>query len=116
MSEPVTAYIGEIRSSAKRAAALTQQLLEPRIINLNSLITNLENMLKRLIGEDVLLTTNLSHDEVIISADPGQIEQVIMNLVVNARDAMPDIGKLIIETRVVALDENYCIFQDIQTR
>ncbi len=116
LREPVKANISEIRSAAERAASLTQQLLafsrrqvlEPRIINLNSLITNLENMLRRLIGEDVLLTTNLSHDEVIISADPGQIEQVIMNLVVNARDAMPDIGKLVIETRVVALDENYC--------
>lgn len=116
LSETVTANINEIRKSAERAASLTQQLLafsrrqvlEPRIINLNSLITNLENMLRRLIGEDVVLTTNLSHEEVIIRADPGQIEQVIMNLAVNARDAMPDIGKLVIETRVVVLDENYC--------
>ncbi|MBA7527423.1 Sensor histidine kinase RcsC [subsurface metagenome] len=108
--------IQEIRSSAERAAALTQQLLafsrkqvlQPQIIDLNSLITKLGKMLRRLIGEDIDLITeldsSLGHN---IKADPGQLEQVIMNLVVNARDSMPEGGTITIETQGLYLDESY---------
>ena len=107
--------IQEIRNSAGRAAALTRQLLafsrkqvlRPQVIELNHLITNLGKMLRRLIGEDIDLTTELDPNLGHIKADPGQVEQVIMNLVVNARDAMPEGGRIIIETQGVYLDERY---------
>jgi signal transduction histidine kinase/CheY-like chemotaxis protein len=107
--------IREIKNSAERAAKLTQQLLafsrkqvlQPQVIELNRLITNLGRMLKRLIGEDINLTTKLDSKLGHIKADPGQVEQVIMNLVVNARDAMPEGGALTIETQGLYLDESY---------
>ena len=103
----------QIREAGSRASALTRQLLAfsrkqfltPQLINLNDLITNLEKMLGRLIGENIDLVTYLAPDLAIIKADPGQIEQVIVNLVVNARDAMPKGGKLTIETDNINLDE-----------
>ncbi len=105
----------EIRKAAERAAGLTRQLLafsrrqvfERRTINLNALLGNLEKMLQRVIGEDVALATNFDPELGNIRADSGQIEQVIMNLAVNARDAMPKGGKLTIETRGVELDDVY---------
>jgi two-component system cell cycle sensor histidine kinase/response regulator CckA len=110
-SEP----LGEIRKAGERAAVLTRQLLafsrrqvlEPKILDLNALITDLERMLRRLIGEDVELATALDPGVGPVRADVGQIEQVILNLAVNARDAMPTGGKLTIETRNVELDESY---------
>jgi CheY-like chemotaxis protein len=107
--------IREIKNSAERAAKLTQQLLafsrkqvlQPQVIDLNRLITNLGKMLRRLIGEDIDLTTKLDSKLGHIKADPGQVEQVIMNLVVNARDAMPEGGTLTIETQGLYLDESY---------
>jgi len=107
--------VQQIREAGNRAASLTRQLLafsrkqilKPQTINLNDLITNLEKMLGRLIGEDVDLTTYLAADLAMIKADPGQIEQVIVNLAVNARDAMPKGGKLTIETDNINLDETY---------
>ena len=107
--------VREIKNSAERAAALTQQLLafsrkqvlKPQVIDLNRLITKLGRMLKRLIGEDIDLTTKLDSKLGHIKADPGQVEQVIMNLVVNARDAMPEGGTLTIETQGLYLDESY---------
>ncbi len=107
--------VQEIRNAGVRAAALTQQLLafsrkqvlQPRVIDLNSLITKLGKMLRRLIGEDIDLITELDSNLGHIKADPGQVEQVIMNLVVNARDAMPDGGRIIIETQGLYLDESY---------
>jgi PAS domain S-box-containing protein len=104
-----------IQESAERAANLTRQLLafarrqviEPRVINLNELVVNLNKMLRRLIGEDVKLVTQTVPDLNPIKADPGQIEQVLLNLVVNARDAMPDGGTLTIRTENVTLDEDY---------
>ena len=108
-------YFEEINKAGERAARLTRQLLafsrkqilEPKIIDLNEITSDLENMLRRLIGEDINLRTYLFKDLAMVKADPGQIEQVIMNLAVNSRDAMPDGGKLTIETRNVELDEVY---------
>jgi PAS domain S-box-containing protein len=113
--ETLSGYVKEIHGSGERAAALTRQLLAfsrrqvlaPQILNLNQVISDLENMLRRLIGEDIELLSILSSSLGFIKADPGQIEQVIMNLAVNARDAMPLGGKLTIETRNVDLDANY---------
>ena len=107
--------VQEIRNSADRAAALTQQLLafsrkqvlQPQVINLNRLITKLSKMLRRLIGEDINLNSELDSKLGQIKADPGQIEQVIMNLAINAKDAMPKGGTLTIETQGVYIDESY---------
>jgi PAS domain S-box-containing protein len=108
--------LAEISRAAESAAALTRQLLafsrrqliEPRLIDLNDLVTRLELMLRRLIGEDVSLQTKLVPALGIIKADPGQMEQVLVNLAVNARDAMPGGGSLMIGTANVELDMDYC--------
>jgi two-component system cell cycle sensor histidine kinase/response regulator CckA len=107
--------ITEIQKAGHRAAALTRQLLafsrkeliRPEVLDLNTLIMNIEKMLRRLIGEDIALGTAYTPDPWQVTADPGQMEQVVMNLVVNARDAMPKGGKLTIETANVELDEDY---------
>jgi signal transduction histidine kinase len=113
--DPLKRNLLEIRNASVRAAALTRQLLafsrkqvlQPITLDLNSVVQDLERMLARMIGEDIELTTSLNHELGNVRADPGQMEQVIMNLVVNARDAMPDGGKLMIETDNVELDESY---------
>jgi two-component system cell cycle sensor histidine kinase/response regulator CckA len=105
----------EIQNAADRAAAFTRQLLafsrrqllQPVVLELNAVITGTEMMLRRLVGEDVVLLTKLHSDLPRISADPGQLQQVLLNLVVNARDAMPRGGTLLIETAAVELDEHY---------
>jgi len=109
--------IEEIHRATQRAASLTQQLLafsrrqvlQPKVISLNALIPDIEKMLRRLIGEDILFATVLHPRVGNVRADPGQLEQVIVNLAVNARDAMPapNGGRLTIETRNVELDELY---------
>ncbi|HKI70468.1 MAG TPA: ATP-binding protein [Verrucomicrobiae bacterium] len=103
----------EIKKCAQMASALTKQLLalsrkqviEPRLIELNAVILNIETILQRLVGRDIEFRTELDSAAGSIKADPGQIEQVVMNLVVNARDAMPNGGKLTIITSNAALDE-----------
>ncbi|MCK5228269.1 MAG: response regulator, partial [Desulfobulbaceae bacterium] len=114
--DPLKERMEVIYDSARRAAALTRQLLafsrkqvmEIKVIDLNDLINNLAKMLKRLIGEDVETELMLHDLDGCIKADPGQVEQIIMNLSVNARDAMPSGGSLILETGVIDLDEEYC--------
>jgi CheY-like chemotaxis protein len=106
--------VDEIQNAGKRAAALTQQLLafsrkqvlEPRILSLNDIIVDIEKMLRRLVGENIEMELVLAPDTQTIKADRSQIEQVILNLVVNARDAMPNGGKLIIETGNWQLDRS----------
>jgi signal transduction histidine kinase len=109
------AKVDEIRKAADRAASLTRQLLAfsrkqvllPKVLDLTETVVNMDKLLQRLIGEDVNLVTILDHRLNRVKADPGQIEQVIMNLAINARDAMPNGGKLTIETMNAYLDEVY---------
>ena len=110
--DPMREDLEEIRKAGERAAGLTrqllafsrQQMLEPRVLDLNGIVSNIERMLRRVIGEDVALVTRLGPDIDLVRADPGQLEQVILNLAVNSRDAMPGGGTITIETRKVLLD------------
>jgi PAS domain S-box-containing protein len=113
--EPIHRDATLVRTTADRAAALTQQLLafsrkqvlQPQVLNLNGVVTAMEPMLGRLIGEDIDLAVIPAEGLGRVKADPGQIEQVIVNLVVNSRDAMPQGGRLTIETANVELDAAY---------
>lgn len=113
--DPLRRNIEAVRDAGNRAAALTGQLLafsrkqvlQPKVHNLNNVVTDLEKMLRRIIRESVEFRIVLDPDLGNIKADPGQIEQVIMNLAINAHDAMPDVGTLTIETKNVYLDEDY---------
>jgi two-component system, cell cycle sensor histidine kinase and response regulator CckA len=114
-SDPNRHSAEQIMKAGERAAALTKQLLafsrrqalQPRILDLNTLVASLTGMLRRLIGEDIDLRLALGPELGRVSADPGQVEQVLMNLVVNSRDAMPKGGTLTIETQNIVLDEKY---------
>jgi PAS domain S-box-containing protein len=114
-TDPRYADLGEVKAAGERAASLTrqllafsrQQILEPRVVDLNALVTNLERMLRRIIGEDIRLHTAAEADTATVRADPGQLEQVILNLAVNSRDAMPDGGMLNIATANAELAEGY---------
>ncbi len=107
--------IEEIRKAARRAAALTRQLLsfsrkqvlEPRIVDVNGVVLNLDKMLRSLMSENIELETQLAEDLDAARVDPNQLEQVIMNLAINARDAMPDGGTVTIETANATLGEDY---------
>ena len=113
--DPKRPDVKEIKAAAARAAALTRQLLafsrkqvlQTRVLDLNAVVRGLETMLRRLLGEDVRLEVALGLDLGAVRADPGQIEQVVLNLAVNARDAMPEGGRLTLETANVSLDEEY---------
>jgi PAS domain S-box-containing protein len=114
-NDPLCQEIEQINKAGERAASLTRhllafsrkQVLQSEILSLNTIVGNMDKMLRRLIGEDIDLITVLEPQLGLVKADPGQMEQVIMNLVVNARDAMPQGGKLTIETANLDLDENY---------
>ena len=114
-SDPLRSNIKEIQNASERAANLTRQILafsrrqvlDTKVLDLNSILRDLDKMLRRVIGEDIELVTLLAEPLGRVKTDPGQIEQVIMNIAVNARDAMPNGGKLTIETANVELDEAY---------
>lgn len=113
--DPLRRNLEEIKKAGLRSAALTQQLLafsrrqvlQPVVLNLNVIISDTIKMLQRLIGEDIQLTTTLNPQVGQVKVDPGQFSQIVMNLAVNARDAMPQGGKLIIETANIFLDSVY---------
>ncbi len=114
-ANPVRTGLTEMVKAAERGASLTRQLLsfsrkrvyEPAVLDVNEIIGGMEAMLRRLIGEDIELITRLAPDLQSVRFDAGQVEQVILNLSVNARDAMPQGGTLVIETGNVELDEHY---------
>ncbi len=113
--DPIHEALRQMVSAGDRAAKLTRQLLAfsrkailtPRVLDLHAVVTDMEDMLRRLIGEDVELVTNTVPGLGVVKADPGHVEQIILNLIVNARDAMPHGGKLTIEVCSVELDEFY---------
>src|SRR2546427_2286292 len=113
--DPKREDVAAVRKAAEGAAALThqllafsrQQVLQPKVLDVNATVASTEKLLRRLIGEDIQLVAKLGSGLGSVKADPGQIEQVIMNLAVNARDAMPAGGQLTIETANVEMDEAY---------
>ncbi len=115
---PLKEKLKDIELAAEQAGNLTRhllafsrrQILEPRVVDLNSTLEDMEKMLGRVIGEDIELKTVLSEKLGMVKVDPGQMEQVVMNLVVNAKDAMPQGGKLFLETANAELDEEYTRF------
>jgi len=116
-ADPIAEKISTIRAAGEKAAELTQhllafsrrQVLELKVVNVNSVIENMTKMLTRIIGEDIVLELHALASTGTVMADSGQLEQVLMNLAVNARDAMPDGGNLILETSDVTLDEGYAV-------
>ncbi len=113
--DPVQEMVAAVLRSGQRAAGLVRQLLafsrkqiiQPQVLNLNTIVAELDKMLQRIIGEDIHLKTVLASDLWPVNVDPAQLEQVIANLVVNARDAMPAGGQLTIETANVVIDDDY---------
>jgi signal transduction histidine kinase/CheY-like chemotaxis protein len=115
VDDPIRKQVEEIRKAGERSAELTRQLLafsrrqilQPTMLDLNGVVTDTSSMLKRLLGEDITITTKLTHDLWKIKADQGQLTQVVMNLMINSRDAMPDGGAITIETANVELDREH---------
>lgn len=113
--DPSRRYVEDILASSERARQLThgllafsrRQIINPAPVNINEIVRSVERLLSRIIGEDIELKTVLSPKDVIAMADAGQMEQVIMNLCTNARDAMPDGGVLTIETEIIEMDNEY---------
>src|SRR5207247_1405008 len=121
--DPLRSEVEQVKEAGVRASLLTRQLLafsrkqllQPRVLDLNAVLTNMDRMLQRLIGEDIDLVTVPAPGLGRVLADPGQMEQVIMNLAVNARDAMPQGGKLTVETANVKMDDSYAqVHIDVQ--
>jgi len=121
-ADPVHQSLGEITLATERAADLIRQLLmfsrkqisDPKVMDVNAMLDTLERMLIRVIGEDISLTTRQNASPATINIDPSQLDQIILNLAVNARDAMPDGGELVIETNLESLDEEACqVFEDL---
>ena len=120
--DPLYKYSEDILKATERAASLTQQLLafsrrqvmQPQVLNLNRVVADLEKMLRRLIGEHIELDIVAGPDLGVVKADPGQINQIIMNLAVNARDAMPKGGQLIMTTDNIEFTASHtCRFEDL---
>ena len=115
--DPLRGDLDEIRAAGERAAALTRQLLafsrrqmlQPQVVDLNAIVRQMEKLLRRLISEDVELATKLAPDVMTVRVDPASIEQILVNLAVNARDAMPVGGRLTIETSNIDLDTTYAV-------
>ena len=113
--DPMFEDIQDIKRAGERAADLTRQLLafsrkqliKPRVLDINEVLTDMGKMISRLIGEDIEISVIAAPELWLVEADPGQIEQIVMNLVVNAMDAMPEGGKLTVETANVELDEGF---------
>ena len=113
--DPIYGKIKAIYDAGSKASALTRQLLafsrkqllERKVISLNTIIKDFLKIFAKIVGEDIVFTTYLSPESCTVEADPGQIEQILMNLIINAKDAMPNGGEIIIETAVVQLDESY---------
>jgi PAS domain S-box-containing protein len=113
--DPTRGPLTDIRIAGERAANLTRQLLafsrrqilEPRLVDVHEVVTGIEQMLRRLLGEDVEVLTNLAADESWVKVDPGQLEQVVMNLAVNARDAMPRGGRITIGTQNIPSSDSF---------
>lgn len=113
--DPLNYYVAQILNSAERAANLTRallafsrkQIISPRPVNINEVIRGVEKLLSRIISEDVELSISLTNKDLVVMADIGQIEQVLMNLSANARDAMPNGGRLMVSTELVEMDEDF---------
>ena len=114
---PLQGELEEIRLAGERAALITQQLLafsrkqvlEPKVAHLDDLVTEMKKMLTRMIGENIAIQINTCPSLGLVKVDPGQFQQILMNLVLNSRDSMPNGGDLLIETANVNLDEGYCV-------
>ena len=114
-------HFEKIHHQGERAAALTRQLLafarrqilEPRNMDLNNTVVETLNLLEKVLGSNIEIRANLSPDLAVVRADPVQVEQVVMNLCINARDAMPDGGSLILDTETVSIDDRFCAMQPL---
>ncbi|HYH65717.1 MAG TPA: PAS domain-containing protein [Urbifossiella sp.] len=121
-ADPHRGMVIEVRQAGERAAGLTRQLLafsrkqviEPVVLDLNDVVAQSEKMLRRLIGEDIVVAAVLDPNLSPVRADPGQVDQVLMNLCVNARDAMPTGGRLTIETRAVVLEDGQTAYPNLR--